>query len=64
MPQANLTLNLLRSSRCYPQLSAHACLNQSFDFLSTSLAPPGTRIIAHITPSQRANMAPYDTDGW
>ena len=46
MPQADLTLNLLRSSRCYPQLSAHACLNQSFDLLSTPLAPPGTRIIA------------------
>ena len=64
MPQADLTLNLLRPSCRYPQLSVHTCLNQSFDFLSTLLAPPVTRIIDQITPSQRANMAPHGTDGW
>jgi hypothetical protein len=56
IPQADLTLNLLRSSRRYPKLSAHSCLNKAFNFLSTPLAPPGTRVIAHITPSQCANI--------
>jgi hypothetical protein len=64
MPQADLTLNLLRSSRRYPKLSAHSCLNKAFNFLSTPLAPPGIRVVAHITPSQRANMAPHGVDGW
>jgi hypothetical protein len=64
MPQADLTLNLLRSSRRYPTLSAHSCLNKAFHFLNTPLAPPGTRVVAHITPTQRANMAPHGVDGW
>ena len=63
MPQADLTLNLLRSSRSYPKLSAHSCLNKAFNFLDTPLAPPGTRVVAHITPSQHANMAPHGVDG-
>jgi hypothetical protein len=64
MPQANLTLNLLRSSRRYSTLSAHSCVNKAFDFLNTPLALPGTRVVAHITPVQRANMAPHGVDGW
>jgi hypothetical protein len=64
MPQADLTLNLLQSSRRYPKLSAHSCLNKAFNFLSTPLAPPGTRVVAHITPLQRANLAPHVVDGW
>jgi hypothetical protein len=64
MPQADLTLNLLRSSRRYPKLSAHSCLNKAFNFPNTPLAPPGTQVVAHITPSQRANMAPHGVDSW
>jgi hypothetical protein len=50
MPQADLTLNLLRSSRRQPRLSAHACLNGLFDFNRSPLAPPGTRVVVHVTP--------------
>jgi hypothetical protein len=64
MPQAELTLNLLRASRRQPKLSAYACLNGPFDFNKTPLAPPGTRVIVHITPDQRSNMAPHGVDGW
>jgi hypothetical protein len=32
MPQADITLNLLCSSRRQPKLSAYACLNGAFDF--------------------------------
>jgi hypothetical protein len=41
MPQADITLNLLRSSRRQPKLSAYACLFGNFDFNKTPLAPPG-----------------------
>jgi hypothetical protein len=53
MPQADITLNLLRSSRHQPNLSAYACLNGNFDFNQSPLAPPGTRVVVHITPAQR-----------
>jgi hypothetical protein len=49
MPQADITLNLLRSSRRQPKLSACACLFGNFDFNKTPLAPPGTRVVVHIT---------------
>jgi hypothetical protein len=64
MPQADLTLNLLRSSLCQPNLSAYDCLNGIFDFNRSPLAPPGTRVVVHITPNQRQNMAPHGIDGW
>jgi hypothetical protein len=64
MPQADITLNLLRASRRQPKLSAYACINGVFDFNATPLAPPGTRVVVHVTPDQRANMAPHGVDGW
>ena len=57
-------MNLLRSSRRYPNLSAYDFLNRTFNYLSTPLSPTGTRILAHITPSQRTNTAPHGIDGW
>ena len=42
LPQAELTLNLLRASRLNPKISAYAQLEGTFDFTRTPLAPPGT----------------------
>jgi hypothetical protein len=53
--QAELTLNLLRSSRVNPRLSAHAYLFGNFDFNETPLAPPGTKVVVHLKPDQRAS---------
>jgi hypothetical protein len=65
LPQATLTLNLLRKSRINPRMSAYAQLNRHFDFNSTPLAPPpGTRIIAHEKPDQRASWDPHGLDGY
>jgi hypothetical protein len=64
MPQADITLNLLRSSRRQPKLSAYACLNGAFDFNRSPLAPPGTRVVVHVTPDKCHNMAPHGVDGW
>jgi hypothetical protein len=64
LPQAQLTLNLLRQSRLNPRLSAEAQLNGNFDFNATPLAPPGTRVIMHDKANVRRTFAPHGTDGW
>ena len=64
LEQATLTLNLLRSSRLNPKLSAQAFLFGQFDFAATPLAPPGTKIVAHVKPGQRRSWAPRGNEGW
>ena len=64
LPQCNISLNLLRSSRRQPKLSAHACLFGNFDFNRTPLAVPGTRVIIHETPAQRRTFALHGLDGF
>jgi hypothetical protein len=62
--QATITLNLLRQSRINPKVSAHAQLYGHYDFNQAPMAPPGTRIIAHEKPQQRASWDPHGVDGW
>jgi hypothetical protein len=64
LPQATITLNLLRKSRINPRMSAYAQLNGHFDFNRTPLAPPGTRVIAHEKPYQRASWDPHGLGGY
>ena len=63
LPQAELTLNLLRPSQLNPKLSAYAQLEGIFDFNRTPLAPPGTHVIIHEKPTQRQTWAPHGIDG-
>ena len=51
IPQANITLNLLRSARSNPALSAYAYVFGNFNFAATPIAPPGTKVVAHLLPS-------------
>ena len=64
LPQAIVILNLLRTSRINPTLSAHAQLHRLFDFNATPFAPPGTKVIVHIKPIIRKSWAPRGQDGW
>jgi hypothetical protein len=64
LPQATATLNLLRSSRINPRLSAEENLNGTFDFNRTPLAPLGTKVLLHETPDQRRTWAPHGVEGW
>jgi Reverse transcriptase (RNA-dependent DNA polymerase) len=64
LPQALLTLNLLRGSRINPKLSAHAQMNGHYDFNRTPIAPPGIRVLVHEKPSARGTWAPHALDGW
>ena len=64
LEQAELTLNLLRGSRSNPKLSAWAYLFGEFDFSSTPLAPPGTRIVAHNKADKRKSWDFQGEQGW
>ena len=59
-----MTLNLLRTSRINPRLSAWSQLHGIFDFNRTPLAPPGTRVLVHEKPSLRGTWSPHAVDGW
>jgi hypothetical protein len=64
LAQATLTLNLLRSLRIHPSLSAHASLFGNFDFNRTPMAPPGTRIVAHENSDNRTSYGEHGKVGW
>jgi hypothetical protein len=64
LPQAEIRLNLLRSSRLHPQLSAAAHFHGLVDYNKTSFAPPGCKIIAHEKPGKRRNWAPHGQHGY
>jgi hypothetical protein len=64
VPQAIQTLNLLRTSRLHPQLSAYAHVHGLFDFKQTPLAPPGIRVLIHDNPTVRGTWAPRAVPGW
>jgi hypothetical protein len=64
LPQAVITLNMLRTSIINPKLSAATHIYGQYDFNRAPMAPPGTRIIAHETPNRRRTWAPHGQDGW
>ena len=64
LPQAELTLNLLRNSRVNPKLSAHACLFGNHDFNKISLCPPGTKALSHSKADQRTSWSFHAEDGY
>lgn len=64
IPQANITLNLLRSARNNPALSAYAYIYENFNFAATPLAPPGTRVVVHTDPEKRLSWELNGENGW
>jgi hypothetical protein len=64
LPQAEITLNLLRTSRRHPQLSAAAHYHGLVDYIKTDFAPPGCKIIAHEKPGNRRTWAPHGQHGY
>ena len=57
IPQAELTLNLLRQSRINPKMSAWEQIHGWFDFNRTPFPP-------HARPTQRQTWAPHTFDAW
>ena len=64
LEQATLTLNLLRSTRLNPHLSAYTFLFGEFDFNKTPLVPPGTKVLAHVKPDNRRSWSQHGDEGW
>ena len=64
IPQAEISLNLLRGSRINPKLSAHEQLHGRFDFNATPLAPPGVKVLAHARAGERATWATNAFEAW
>jgi hypothetical protein len=64
LPQAEITLNLLRTSRLHPQLSAAAHFHGLVDYNKTAFAPPVCRIIAHNKPGKIRIWAPHGQHGY
>jgi hypothetical protein len=64
LPQAEITLNLLLTSRLHPQLSAAAHFHGQIDYNKTAFVPLGCKIIAHEKPSQRRTWGPHDQPGY
>ena len=64
IPQANITLNLLRNARVNPKQSAYSYIFGPFNFMATPLAPPGTKVIAHTNSQKRGSWELNSEIGW
>ena len=64
IPQAIITLNLLRCSRLNPKLSTYAQVYGAFDFDNKTLAPPGTKVMVHEKPDNRNIWDSHTFEAW
>jgi hypothetical protein len=64
IPQATLTLNLMRMSRMDPKKSAYAQIYGPFDYNATPIAPLGYRILVHVKPHLRGSWDPKAEEGF
>ena len=64
VPQSCITINLLHNSHINPYLSAEDHLNGNFDYNTTPLAPPGTKVVAFEPPDKRNSWATHGTLVW
>jgi hypothetical protein len=64
LPQAEITLNLLWTSRLHQQLSVAAHFHGLVGYNKTAFAPPGCKIIAHEKPGKRRTWAPHGQHGY
>jgi hypothetical protein len=64
LPQAVITLNMLRISRINPKFSASIHIDGQYDYNRAPMASPGKRIIAHETPNRRRTWVPHGHYGW
>ena len=62
--QGTDTLNMLRTSRVYPKLSAYHVLEGTHDFNRHPLAPPGTKATIFNPPETRTSWGPRAIDAW
>ena len=64
LPQAEITLNLLRPAAHAPNVSAHAYLFGEFNYNAHPLTPLGTAVEMHLVPTARETWAPHSATGY
>ena len=64
LPQAELTLNLLRPAKQAPNVSAHAYLFGEFSHNAHPLAPLGAAVEMHVVPEVRETFASHSASGF
>ena len=64
IPQAELTVNLLRQATTTPTISAWECINGPFNFDATPMGPPGCRALLHAKPNTRRSWDFRSLDGF
>ena len=64
LPQAEHTLNMLRSARVAPHVSAYAYLWKQHNFNANPFAPLGCKVEAHIQPTVRETWAAHTASGY
>ena len=63
IPQAQITVNLLRNVRTNPKLSAYAYVLGHYNFNKCPLAPPGMQVVVHAKPNDRASWGFHGKHG-
>jgi len=64
IPQAEITINLLRQSPMHPRQSAWEAINGAYDFDAHPMAPPGTAVTIHEKPAQRKSWSKHGVPGF
>ena len=64
LPQAEITVNLLRQSNATPKVSAYAHMTGPFDYNKMPLAPMGCNVQVHEKTDKRGTWAFHSVDGW
>jgi hypothetical protein len=64
LPQAEDTLNMLRTAQLQPTISAYTYLWGQHDYNANPFAPVGCKVEAHVTPTIRETWAPHTAMGY
>ena len=64
LPQAEHTLNMLRTSTMTPTISSYVHLWGQHDYNANPYAPLGCKVEAHVTPGVRETWAPHTASGY
>ena len=64
LPQVEMTLNMLRSSRTTPNVSSYAHLYGQHDYNAHPLVPIGVQAEIHVMPDVRRSYSPHSVSGF
>ena len=64
VPQAIITLNLLRPSRINPAILAYAQVNGNFNFNDTPLVPAECKVVIYHRATEHPSWADHNTQGF